>query len=95
MNIGANGVALWESFVAGLNPEIKDSKFTAKIAIKDGKPFITWDPPLNGTESDGTCIKEGMRVYKVRGSNDLKNWTLVPNGDEPLYNFFKVSVEMP
>ena len=93
--IGKNGYAIWECYVAGLDPDIAESKFTARIEIVNGKPVVTWEPALNGTNADGTCIKEGIRVYRLKGSMDLKNWSIVPDNGEAAFNFFKVEVNMP
>lgn len=95
MAIGKNGCPIWESFVAGLDPELPDSKFAAKIEIVNGKPVVTWEPALNGTNDDGTCIKEGVRVYELKGSINLKDWSTVPKDGEAAFNFFKVEVKLP
>lgn len=89
-SIGANGVPVWQSYVAGLTPTNADSKFNVDIQMVDGNPVILWTPALNG---DG--VREGVRRYRTFGSTDLKNWTEYLEGDESKYNFFKVSVEMP
>ncbi len=38
------------------------SKFAAKVEMKDGAPAVTWSPALNG---EG--VREGVRVYRVWG----------------------------
>ena len=93
--IGQNRYPIWECFVAGLDPDRTDSKFTAKIEIVNGKPVVTWNPALNGKTEDGVCIKEGVRVYKLIGSDDLKDWSTVPENCEDAYKFFRVKVDMP
>jgi len=93
--IGKNGCPIWESFVAGLDPDKAESKFTAKIEIVDGKPVVTWEPALNGKDEDGACIKEGVRLYQLKGSTNLKDWVVVPDDGEAAYNFFKVEVTLP
>ena len=93
--VGKNGCAIWECYVAGLDPDVPGSKFTAKIEIVNGKPIVTWEPALNGINADGTCIKEGIRVYHLKGSSDLRNWSNVPDNGEAAFNFFKVEVNLP
>jgi ribosomal protein S5 len=68
------------------------SKFTAKIEMKDGAPVVTWSPALNG---EG--VREGTRVYRVWRKANLGDaaWTEVGAGDEGGYRFFRVTVEMP
>ena len=93
--VGQNGCALVESYVIGLDPADPKSTFKASIEFLDGKPVVTWEPPLNGKDENGRCRKTGVRTYRVLGSTDLKNWSEVNDGEEPQYNFFRVNVEMP
>ena len=89
---GANGLAVWESFVAGLDPTDANSKFTAMIDIgSDGKPVITWVPDLS--EASGA----GRRVYNTLGKAGLgdKDWTKVDDANRAGMRFFKVTVELP
>ena len=85
---GLNGYAIWECYVAGLEPDNPKSKFIAKIEMVDGKPVVTWEPNLN---EDGVV----RRLYKIHGSETLENggnWQYPTNS---LHHFFKVTVEMP
>lgn len=80
-------VQFGESYLAGLDPENKNSKFTAKIEMKDGSPVVTREPDLN--------TNDVVRTYKVYGSETLNNggdWQYPTNS---LHRFFKVKVEMP
>ena len=95
MSIGSNGYKLYESYVSGLDPTDPKSTFKTKIEFRDGKPVVSWEPALNGTEENGRCKKTGIRTYRVLGSTDLKTWREVNDGEENKYNFFKVNVEMP
>ena len=96
----ANGHKVWECYVAGEDPTDKDSRFTATIKMgADGKPIVSWKPPLNGEDADGAGIREGVRSYSVYGKQTLddaaEEWTPVAEGDEGKYLFFKVGVGMP
>lgn len=79
-----------DEFVAGTSPNDPASKFSVKIEVLDGKPVVTWDPALNG---EG--VKTGIRSYTIQGSNDLKEWSDVPDGKESEYHYFKAKVGMP
>lgn len=96
--MGANGVALWESYVAGLDPVKVDSRFTVKITLDtDGKPIITWDPALNGETSEGAGILKGERVYRIHGKVNLEDAAWTPDIDPKggVYRFYKITVELP
>lgn len=89
--VGANGCAVWESFVAGLTPEDESSHFVSTIRFVDGKPVVEWIPALNGVG-----VREGVRRYTVYGVRNLgEAWQVVPEGGEGAFNFFKVAVELP
>ena len=83
--LSANGAdAVWECYVAGLDPEDPDSRFLAGIGMEDGEPVVTWTPDL-GAE----------RAYAVEGRPDLDGpaaWNRPPKeGDR----FFRVRVSVP
>ena len=84
----ANGRnAVWECYVAGINPTNETEKFTARIELEDGVPIVTWGPNLN---TNGI-----IHAYKVYGSETIENggeWQYPTNS---LHRFFKVTVEMP
>ena len=89
---GANGLAVWESFVAGLDPTDEKSKFTVMIEIgSDGKPVVTWVPDLS--EASGA----EKRAYKTLGKVELgdKDWVEVNDANRAGMRFFKVTVELP
>ena len=90
----ASGAAqpVWHDYVAGTDPTDAASRFTASVALEDGKPVVTWTPALNG---DG--VREGVRTYRVWGKADLGDaaWSEVAPGGEAGYRFFRVTVEMP
>ena len=86
---GANGVALWESYVAGLDPSDAASRFTASIALgADGTPVVTWSPDLRAAEPP--------RAYTVYGKPTLgaAAWTPVTDANRAAMRFFKVTVEV-
>ena len=86
---GANGVALWESYVAGLDPADAASRFTASIALgADGTPVVTWSPDLRAAEPP--------RAYTVYGKPTLgaAAWTPVTDANRAAMRFFKVAVEV-
>ena len=89
-----------DDYVAGTDPTNLASKLTATIKMgADGKPIVSWKPPLNGEDADGMGIREGVRSYSVYGKQTLddatEEWTPVTEGDEGNYRFFKVGVGMP
>ena len=91
---------VWECYVSGISPTNKDSRFTAIIKMgADGKPILSWKPPLNGETTDGAGVREGVRSYRVYGKQALddaaEEWKIVHAGGEGNYRFFKVLVGMP
>lgn len=86
---GRNGCFLWESYVAGLNPEDPASKFTAFIEmLSDNTPKVTWRPDLSNAEKP--------RKYTVLGKATLldADWTPVTDANKHQMRFFKVKVEI-
>ena len=86
---GANGVALWESYVAGLDPADAASRFTAKIALgADGRPAVTWSPDLRTADPP--------RAYTVYGKPTLgaAAWAPVTDANRATMRFFRVEVEI-
>ena len=87
----ANGLPLlvWHDFVGGTNPLDENDIFSAVISFEDGKPNIKWRPELTESEM-------AKRVYRILGKVDLsdKDWTVVNEGEEGCFKFFKVTVEM-
>ena len=88
--MGRNGYAIWESYVAGLEPDDPNSKFIAKIEMVNGKPVVTWEPD--------TPELRATRKYRTFGKKRLddsdEHWTEVEKDHEDEYRFFMISVEM-
>ena len=88
--MAGNGVnAVWQCYVAGLDPLNGTNRFEATIAFTNGSPVVSWIPRLSAEE-------EERRVYTVKGKKTLSDpeWSDVPQGTEPGYGFFIVTVEM-
>ena len=81
--MGANGLPVWQSYVAGLDPTDPASRFYANIAVTNGVPFISWKPDLGKA-----------RAYTVEGKERLADplWTTHTNSAT---RFFRVRVGMP
>lgn len=90
----ANGEnAVWECYLAGLDPTDAEDRFLANIEIEDGKPVVTWSPDLN---AGGT---REIRQYRIAGARTLETppeiWDDVTDLDDPDaegYRFFRVKV---
>ena len=82
---GDNGMPLWQSWVAGLDPWNPDSQLQAKIEIVDGEVQVTWLPDLSAAEP--------KRHYTVMGKTNLTDsaWVIPTN---EAHRFFKVTVTM-
>ena len=88
---GLNGCFLWESYLAGLDPENPHSRFMAFISMQaDGSARITWHPDLSKDA-------EEPRIYTVLGKASLadRDWTPVTDENKAQMRFFKVKVELP
>ena len=93
--MAANGVnKVWECYVAGISPTNAAARFEATIEMgADGKPVVTWTPPLAPEE-------EAKRMRKVLGKRTLvptEDWADVTDEsdlDAAGWRFFKVKVEM-
>ena len=86
---GKNGVALWESYVAGLDPTDATSQFKAIITMgANGEPSITWEPDMSKADPP--------RTYTTYGKANLldKAWTPVTDANRAAMRFFKVGVEI-
>jgi len=95
-NAKGEDLLVWHDFVQGTDPTDCESKFTARVEMVDGKPVITWDPALNDTASE-KGVKTGRRTYRTYGKKTLgdEKWIEIKDGEESVYRFFKVTVEMP
>ena len=82
----ANGMKVWECYIAGLDPTNPESRFVAEIEMRDGLPVITWKPNLNEEQE--------TRIYTIYGNATLdeNGWTSPTNS---LHRFFKVGVKLP
>ena len=88
--VGANGVTLRESYIAGLNPTDEKSKFTVNLTIVDGEPVVTWSPDLSDDVQP--------RNYTIYGKSTLsgtEDWQVITDANKPSMQFFKVTVGMP
>ena len=84
-----NDMFVWQDYVAGTDPTKPEDKFTASITVVDGKVTVSYTPELDDD-------RKALRKYTTWGKKSLldANWTVVQEGQEAEYNFFKVSVEM-
>ncbi|MEI7900735.1 MAG: InlB B-repeat-containing protein [bacterium] len=82
-SLGANGLWVWESYVAGLVPTNPGSQFLANIVCSNGVRGITWNPDLRPN-----------RLYTVEGKTNLTDdaWHSPTNAGS---RFFRVKVQMP
>ena len=79
----ANGEnAVWECYVAGIDPEDATAAFLAKIEIVDGAARISYDPDLGDA-----------RIYLVEGKETLDDETW--SSTNGATRFFRVKVSMP
>ena len=86
---GGNGVKLWESYVAGLDPTDEASRFLAIVTMDaDDEPVITWTPDLSNATPP--------RTYTIYGKANLMNgdWTPVTDANRASMRFFKVGVKI-
>ena len=78
----ANGMPVWQCYVAGLSPADAAAEFKVKsITLVDGEPVLEWSPDL-----------EAARAYTVQGKAAMADAWGVPNASSC---FFRVLVEMP
>ena len=84
-----NDMLVWQDYIAGTDPTKEDNVFKASITIVDGKVTISYSPELDDE-------RKALRKYTTWGKRSLldTDWTVVQEGQEAEYNFFKVSVEM-
>ena len=82
---GDNGMPLWQSWVAGLDPWNPDSQLMANIAVVGDEVEVSWMPDLSNAEP--------KRHYTVMGKTNLTDtaW-VIPVNEE--HRFFKVTVTM-
>ena len=77
--------AVWQCYVAGLDPNCATNRFLATIGFDDaGAPVVEWSPDL-GTN----------RVYTVEGKASLSDTNEVWHAPDEDSRFFRVRVELP
>ena len=88
-DLAGNDMFVWQDYVAGTDPTKIEDKFTASITVVDGKVTVSYTPELDDA-------RKALRKYTTWGKKSLfdTDWTVVQEGHETEYNFFKVSVEM-
>ena len=85
--VGANGLTLWTSWVAGFDPaDAADRTLSLAIDASGGVPSLSWTPDLGSS-----------RTYRIWGRDDLSGaspWRIVPRESlgETSAKFFKVTV---
>ena len=84
-----NDMFVWQDYVAGTDPTKEDDVFTASITIVDGEVKVSYTPELDDA-------RKALRKYTTWGKAKLtdKDWSVVGEGEEGNFNFFKVTVEM-
>jgi len=94
--VGENGIPVYESYVAGLDPSDPDSQFTTEITTdENGELKVTWKPDLNEGDT------RNVRTYRTKGKKSLgdRNWvymdTVTDEAQKAEYKFFSVEVSMP
>ncbi len=86
---GQNGRPLWESYVAGLDPENPQSDFVINIQLDaQGNVSLTWEPDLRGNVLP--------RKYTEYGKVNLTDsiWTPLTEENRGRMRFFQVTVEI-
>ncbi|MBR6733506.1 MAG: InlB B-repeat-containing protein [Kiritimatiellae bacterium] len=83
VEVGDNGIPLWESWVAGFDPLNPDSQLLADIRIVGDDVKVSWMPDLSNAEP--------KRHYTVMGKTNLTDtaWVIPVN---EAHRFFKVKV---
>ncbi|MCL1856425.1 MAG: hypothetical protein FWF84_02120, partial [Kiritimatiellaeota bacterium] len=89
---GANGVTLWESYVAGLIPTNATSRFLITNLVMNGTtiPALDWTPNSETVPEPWTGT---VRVYDIEGKTNLTDDAWVPTDSGT--RFFRVKVSMP
>lgn len=82
----ANGMAVWECYVAGLSTTNVEEEFTTSITFSNGVPNISWVPDLN----EGG--KKAERTYVVEGKPAMMDEWGATNAAS---RFFRVKVALP
>lgn len=91
----ANGIPVWQCYLAGLSPTDTEAEFQVKsVSIVNGEVIIEWDPDLN---DNGTKM---ARHYTLLGKRLLTDgdWSEIPSDadmDAEGWRFFRVRVGLP
>jgi hypothetical protein len=86
----ANGREMWECYVAGLDPTVRDRNFMAVISIAGGQPKLESVDPDLGAERRYTLL--GKRNLMDDTWDDMET---VPVAEKGEYRFFCVGVSLP
>ena len=82
----ANGMRVWECYMAGLDPTDAVAEFTTTLSFTNGVPVVSWEPDLN----EGG--KKAEREYVVEGKETMEGEWDATNAAS---RFFRVKVGMP
>ncbi len=103
----ANGRAVWECYVAGLDPGDAEKDFTTAITFEDGEPKVSWDPDLNAGGKTERVYRAWARMSAAvpeegegdPGTGTQDGWRDVTGREsswsEEGWRFFRVGVELP
>ena len=82
---GANGCAVWESYLLDLDPTNANSRLEVSLRMEDGRPVIGW----NVTSTNAVALGYS---YRVKGRSSLAEgaWECPTNSS---HRFFKVFLE--
>ena len=82
--VAANGLSVWQCYLAGLDPTNAASCLRVSIRMENGAPVVTWSPV--------SPVSEGLGyIYRVRGRADLGEALWAPTNAAT--RFFKVFLE--
>lgn len=83
-DVAANGLSVWQCYLAGLDPTNAASCLRVSIRMENGAPVVTWSPV--------SPVSEGLGyIYRVRGRADLGEALWAPTNAAT--RFFKVFLE--
>ena len=81
---GSNNIPVWHSYVAGLNPTNKTSRFTVTgLTFTNNVPYFTWSPDLRPS-----------RKYEIEGKTNLADKAAWHSPTNSGHRFFRVNVKM-
>lgn len=97
--LGANGLPLWQSYIAGLDPRDPDSRFRLEISgpTGSGEILLRWDPRPGRAYSLWQSSRLEGPFEPVPGALDLdpsvRTWTLPP-GPDGQARYYRLSVKL-